>query len=173
MQQSIATALAIVAVVVAALSLKSAVIAWNLWFLYSRPEFADRISTAYAARPVRATLIGLLNTAVIALVALVLLQSKPLGLLGVLLLAGLACAHLWGRTACYRGMAERLGSEPGTVPQPGELLRAAVVVELAFLLPVLGQLLWLGVTLRCAGAFTMALLSGGRPRASVPAEREE
>lgn len=159
MEQVTATALAALALSVVVIVLKAAVIGWNLWFISARPVLAARIFEAYTTRPVKAFLIGAVNTLLTLFVVVVLLQSKPLGLLAILLFAGLCAVHLWGRSACYRALAERLGSEPGLPPETGAWLRAAVVAEGAFLVPVLGQLLYLGITMRCAGAFCMAVLA--------------
>jgi len=172
MEKLIATALAAIALTLAVVLLKAGVIAWNLWFLSARPALAARIYEAYTARPVKAFLIGSVNTALALFVVVVLLQIKPLGLIAILLFAGLCTAHLWGRTACYRVLAERLNVEPGLPPDTASWVRAAIITEAAFLVPLMGQLLYLGVTMRAAGAFCMAVLARGDGEAAgaVPEE---
>lgn len=161
MERLIGTALAATAVVAVTLVLKASVIAWNLWFVHARPALGDRIYAAYTGSPRWATVLGLTNTAAVLFLAMILFQFEPLGLIALVLLAGLCAAHLWGRSACYRAMAVRLHPD-GKAPSTRAFVQGGIVVECAFLVPVLGQLLYLGVTMRCAGAFVMALLASRR-----------
>lgn len=163
MEQFVATALALLAGTCAILVLKAAVVAWNLWFAIVRPEFCERIYRVYTAHPVRSGIIGAINTAVGLFAVLVMLQIKPLGLLAILLFGGICAVHLWGRIGAYRLTADRLAGAPETPLDHGAWLRAAAVTELAFLVPLVGQILYLGVTLRAAGAFVLAALGRGKP----------
>lgn len=162
MERLIGTALATIAIVIVTLVLKASVIAWNLWFLHARPALGERIYTAYTGNPRWATILGVTNTAAVLFLAMILFQFEPLGLIALVLLAGLCTVHLWGRSACYRVMAERLHPEAAQPPSTRDLIQGGIVVECAFLVPVLGQLLYLGVTMRCAGALVMALLASRR-----------
>ncbi len=162
MEEQITLALALIALTLGMLFLKASVIGWNLWLHLARPEFTLRVYNAYVERPLKAFIIGLVNSVLGIFVILVMLQIKPLGLIAILLFAALCAAHMAGRTACYRVMAERLGAEPGAAPDTSRWIRGAIVVELAFCVPVLGQLLYLLATMRCAGAVFMAMLNRNR-----------
>jgi len=158
MEEVIAKALAIIALVATLLLLKASVVAFSIGCIYARPALCERIYHAYTQRPRRATLIGTVNSLVLLFIVLLLLNVEVLGVLGILIFAGLCTAHLAGRTARYRELASQISGDSGTVPALPEMLRAGVLVELAFLVPLVGQLTYLIVSMRCAGAFFMALL---------------
>lgn len=162
MERLTATALGALALMAFTVVLKASGIAWNLWFLQACPDMGQRIYEAYTRRPVRAVLVGLLNSVAILILALILAQAKPLGLLAVGLAAALCTIHLSGRSACYRVLAEQLDVRTPEPPSAGALARAGVLTELAFLVPLAGQLLYLGITMRCAGAFILALFPQSR-----------
>ena len=159
MDRLIALALACIAVVLLTLILKAAVIAGNLSFYYARPALCRRIYVAYTERPWRAVAVGLANTLMALFFIVILLNVQPLALVGLAMGTGLCALHLAGRTACYQVMAERLSDEEGATRGPKAWIRGAVVSELSFLVPILGQLYFIGVTMRCAGACIIALLS--------------
>lgn len=159
MERMIALALTCVAAVLLIFTLKAAVIALNLSFSFGRIPFCRRVHRNYTDRPWRATAVGLANTLVALFFILILLNQQALALVGIAMAACLSALHIVGRTAYYQVIAERLcdvGEDPlGVKPW----LRGAIVAELSFLVPVLGQALFLFVTMRCAGACIMALLS--------------
>lgn len=177
MDRMIALALASVAALLLTLTFKAAVIAFNLSFSFGRPQFCRRIHRNYVERPWRSTLVGLVNSLVALFFILILINQQALALVGIAMAACLCALHIAGRTAYYQVIAERL-CEVGEVPLGVKAwLRGAVTSELTFLVPVLGQVLFLAVTMRCAGACIMALLSTpmvvGEPgSASVPKNPE-
>jgi hypothetical protein len=159
MDRIIALALATVAIVFLVLTLKASVIAMSLSFYSGRPQFCRRIYNNYSERPWRSAVVGLANTLVAVFFILVLLNMEVLALVGIGMATALCAIHLAGRTAHYRVIAERLSEDIGAAPSPGQLLRGALAAELTFLVPIIGQLLFLGVTMRSAGACIMAMLS--------------
>lgn len=159
MDRLIALALATIAVVLLTLTLKAGVVAFNMNFYYAKPVLCRRIYTAYNDRPLRAFAVGLTNTLVALFFILILLNTKPLALVGLAMAAALCALHVLGRTAYYQVMAERLSEDTMVSATPGGWLRGAVIAELSFLVPILGQLCFLAVSMRCAGACIIALLS--------------
>lgn len=159
MDRMIALALACVAAVLLTLTFKAAVIAFNLSFSFGRPQFCRRIHQNYTERPWRSTAVGLVNSLVALFFILILLNQQALALVGIAMAACLCALHIVGRTAYYQVIAERLCDTGGVPLSVGTWLRGAITAELSFLVPVLGQVLFLAVTMRCAGACIMALLS--------------
>lgn len=160
MERLTALSLATMAIIAFLLVLKSSVIALSIWLCTTWPERSEHIATAYRERPWRCLLIGLANTVVLVFIGLLLTSVEPLALIGLLLLAFVACLHLWGRSAAYRRMATKLG-EPDDGGLPRALVMGGVVTELMFLLPVIGQVLYLGTTLRGMGAVVVTLVARG------------
>jgi hypothetical protein len=159
MDRMIALALTCVAAVLLTLTFKAAVIAFNLSFSYGHAQFCRRIHRNYVERPWRSTVVGLVNSLVAVFFILILLNQQALALVGIAMAACLCAVHLVGRTAYYQVVAERL-CDIGEVPVGvNGWLRGAITSELTFLVPVLGQVLFLVVTMRCAGACIMALIS--------------
>lgn len=163
MERVIALALATVAVAFLILMLKASVIAMNLSFYSGRPQFCRRIYQNYTERPWRSGIVGLANSLVALFFIVILLNLQVLALVGIGMATALCAIHLAGRTAYYRVIAERLSDALGAAPDSGMLLRGAVTAELTFLVPILGQLLFLVVTMRCAGACILAMLSHAVP----------
>ena len=159
MEKTVAQALFTIAFIGFIVLLKCSVIALSVWFAARWPEKCDRIYTVYQAKPWRCGLIGLVNTTVLIVIGLVLMNVKPLGLLGLLLIVSVAYLHLWGRFASYRTMAETLTLKGSDTATPASLALGGLVTELTFLVPVIGQVLYLGTTLRAMGAVVMVLLA--------------
>ena len=166
MDNVIGIALATVAIIGLTFVFKCSIIALSVWLAATCPEETKRIYTVYRERPWRCFLIGCVNTFAFVLFGLVLGQEGPLALLGLLLIFAVALFHLWGRTATYRRMAEKLeldGAGPGA---PKTLAVGGLVTELIFLVPVFGQILYLGTTMRAMGAVVVALLP--RRKETIP-----
>lgn len=163
MERVIALALATVAIVFLVLTLKAAVIAMSLSFYCGKPQFCRRVHQNYTERPWRSGIVGLANSLVAIFFILILLNMQALALVGIGMATALCAIHLAGRTAHYRVTAERLSDDIGAAPGAGALLRGAIAAELAFLVPIIGQLLFFGVTMRCAGACILAMLSQAVP----------
>ena len=173
MERMIALALTCVAAVLLIFTMKAAVIAFNLAFCFGRPIFCRRIHRNFTERPWRSTAVGLVNTVVALFFILILLNQEPLALVGIAMGACLCAVHLVGRTAWYQIIAERLCDLGGAPMGVKGWLRGAITAELSFLVPILGQALFLHITMRCAGACIMALLStpmvvGEAATASMP-----
>ena len=159
MDRLIALALACMAAVLLVMVLKAAVIALNMTFFYGRPVLCRRIYDTYTGRPWRSAAVGVANTLVAIFFTVILLNIQPLALVGIGMATALCALHLAGRTAYYQVISKRLNDDMEAPHSPGAWLRGAIAAELSFLVPVLGQLLFLAVTMRCAGACIIALLS--------------
>ena len=175
MERIIALALTCVAAVLLLCTLKAAVIAFNLSFCFGRPTFCRRMHRNYTERPWRSTLVGLVNSAVGLFFILILLNQEPLALVGIAMAACLCAVHIVGRTAYYRVIAERLCDDSDVPMGVNTWLRGAITAELSLLVPILGQVLFLVLTMRCAGACIMALLTtsaaAGEPVPATSLER--
>ncbi|MCF6286455.1 MAG: hypothetical protein L3K26_14870 [Candidatus Hydrogenedentes bacterium] len=169
MNDIVGVALATVAVICFIALFKCSVIALGIWLTASRPEKSRRIYEVYNERPWRCGLIGLVNTFVFMFVAVVLLNAEPLALLGLLLLVLIAFFHLWGWTAIYRSLAVKMNVSGAESGAPRALALGGMVTELMFLVPVVGQLLHFGMTMRGMGAVVVTMLSRKGGEATVDA----
>jgi len=159
MERLTGAALAAMAILCVLAAFKAGVIALGIWFTATWPEVTGRIHAVYRDRPGRCFLIGLANTAVLGFIGLALLSKEPLALLGLLLLLAVAFLHLWGRAAAYRRMAVKMDLDNAEEGAPRALALGGLVTELTFLVPAIGQVLYLGTTLRGMGAVVIALLA--------------
>lgn len=161
-----AAALALLALVTATLLLKTAFVAVALWVSVSRPEFSSRARRLYRERPGGSFLAGLVNVLLGLFVGVVLLSIKPLAFIGLALLLLLFALLVIGRAPIYSRLGERLAAGASV---PRQLTAGGATAELAFLIPVLGQLSALFLVLRGAGAVVLALLGkGAAPEEPVP-----
>ncbi len=161
MERLIGISLALIATVSVALLLKSSVIALSLWFMTTWPEKCGQVYTTYRERPWRCGLIGLVNTVVFVFIGLALTSREPFALLGLLILLTVCVLHVAGRTAVHRRMAVKLDLDGADVCAPRAIVLGGAIAELTFLVPIIGQILYLGTTMRAMGAVVVALLSRG------------
>lgn len=159
MERLIGASLATLAVLSLLALFKASVIALSVWLSTTWPTKSLAITTVYRERPGYCFLIGTVNTVVLGFIGFVLLSKEPLALFGLLLLATVAGLHLWGRVAAYQRMAVKMDLCDPEIITPRNLALGGIVRELSFLVPLLGQLLYLGTTLRAMGAAVVVLLS--------------
>lgn len=156
--------LGVIAALLVVLAVKAACIAMALWLETAAPAFMTRARHAYQARGKRCFVLGVINGVLLFVLFAVFVnaQIKPLGLLGVVILAGTVAAALTGYMLAYRDLGERLRGERGWSAQRTTVI-GGLVAEVAFLTPVFGQIFSIGVLFRGLGATISAVLSRRTP----------
>lgn len=141
-----------------------------VWFNTTYPRASERMCTAYRTRGTRCFILGAVNAVVGFLLAAALGSTKvpPLGALALLILIALGVLAVMGFAIAFRVFGERLVSDPATANTAKTIAIGGIAMEVAFLVPILGQLLLLGVLFRGVGAAVTTLLS----RAPAPVEAE-
>ena len=126
------------------------------------PEASARMVQRYQAKGKRPFFVGVLNLVVGVILALLLIASQALALLGLILLGALVVLIVIGYGVAYHNLGVRLvpPDMPGT--RAKTVLLGGILAESAFFAPVLGQLLSLGMLFRGLGAVVPVLLSGRR-----------
>ncbi len=153
-------ALGFMAFLLGCLTVKAACIAMSVWLDVSAPAFTARALNAYRSRGKRCFLLGAVNGLILVFLFAVLVntQIKVLAFIGVLVLLTLIALVLTGYMIAYHDFGARLRGE-----RNWSAMRATVIggtgAELAFMTPVIGQLLSIGVLFRGVGAVISALLS--------------
>jgi len=142
---------------------KTGLVGMALWFNASCPQMAVRALDFYQGRARRCCLVGLINLVAGGLLALVLIGTGGLAFLGILLLLGMGVIKVLAFATVYRHVGARLFTE-GDLPVLRRVLLGGLVAEAAFLTPILGQLLNVGLLVRGFGAVSLALLSARRNR---------
>lgn len=156
MEQLAYAGMGMAGIVLVLLAVKAGYIAMALWYELSRPRLAERVHEIYVSRGLLALVVGTVNAFFLFLITVSLLDHEPLALLGLLSLAGCAALSVAAYAAAYRNLALRLGDGKADLPTR---LRAALLMEAAFLVPVFGQALSAYTLLRGLGALTLALLA--------------
>ncbi len=148
---------AVLAGLLVLLAIKVGFVGMAAWFTRSFPAVTARALEQYKTRGERSFLWGLSVLFVTVLIILALLSSKTLGFLGILLAVCLLGFVAAGYTTAYLNLGQRLteGSEPGSHTRT--ILLGGIAAEAAFLMPLLGQLLSLGMLCRGLGAVISAL----------------
>lgn len=131
------------------------------------PELSDAMLRIYRADPMRCAIVGIVNVVAGVILAIILLSTKILALFGIALMLVLVVFAYLGYAVGYR-------SAGVTIPLParwdnrgGALILGGLVLEGAFLVPILGQLLSLVTKLRGFGAVTLALIARRRKEPEV------
>lgn len=152
----------IVALIVWA-AIKTASLAFIFWFEAYYPEVFERIHVTYTERARRSVLLGLFNLAAWFLIAVLLINTQvfPFAVLGFVILACLIGAAVLGYAPAYRELGERLASDTES-SRTRKLALGWLCLELAFLTPLIGQLLSFGVLVRGLGAVVAAALAARR-----------
>ncbi len=164
-----AGSLAVLAILALALCIRLGVVGMALLFQATRPEAAERTARVYESKSKRCVLIGLVNLVGGLLLSGILVNIPKLWLFGVVLFLALVTFSILGFHAAYRNVGQRL-REPEAPPAPiRDTIMGALVLEGAFLVPLIGQLLCLYVMLRGLGAVVIALISGRRNSAEAAA----
>jgi hypothetical protein len=165
--EQVGGSLVVIAILALALCARLGVVGMALLFQTTRPGAAERTADIYETKSKRCVLIGLVNLVGGLLLAGILANIPLLRLFGVVLFLALVTLSVLGYHAAYRSVGKRLG-EPEAPPAPvRDTVLGALVLEGAFLVPLIGQLLCLYVLLRGLGAIVIALISGRRKPAET------
>lgn len=149
------------------IALPGLLLAW--WLLL--PRTAERAEQMLRVRPWRCFGSGLLALALIVplLIGLMSAPSGVLKLLGWTTLFGLLTVISLGAAGMTGLMAERLSSVGGAASRAGALLRSAVALELAVIVPLVGWFVALPLLGCCAlGAALHSLADRRSRRPAVP-----
>ncbi|MCP4645017.1 MAG: hypothetical protein GY851_31535 [bacterium] len=139
--------------------LKAAYVAFAVWFQAACPQLSARMQTTYETRTVRCYVEGAVHLVVGLFIVALLLNVEVLALLGLLVLLALGICALTGCASAYACLGGRLA--PGDGPGPKATVIGGLTMECACILPVLGQLLALGVLIHGLGAAILTLRSRG------------
>ena len=132
-----------------------AVLTEALW-----PHARERMLKAYQTRQRRCFFIGILNAVGLTFIAILLIGTQVLALPGLLLLAFVWGMAVLGYGIVYSDIGQQLSSSRAT-DQYREIVVGGIVAELAFLVPVVGQILSAVYFFRGIGAVAVALLARG------------
>jgi len=151
------------------LLVKAAIIAFNLCAAEFQPTLFHRGRSILVVSPVKSFLVGLVNVSVLLIVGCVLAQHKLTALLGLLVLIALLVIAIVSRTLVYQLLGVKWTGEinaPEGSPSPRAHCLGGAAVELAFLVPIAGQLTEIVVTILTVGAIVLAAMSRERAVAS-------
>ncbi len=155
----------LLALAVLVLAVKAGFVAMALWYATTCPRSADRMLQFYQTQGRRCIVLGIVNLVVVLILISVLVATHILGILGILLFIALLAFVVAGYGAAYRSLGVRIRPESDAVQA---VLRGGIAAECAFLMPVLGQLLSLGMLLRGLGAAVLTALSARKPEEQPP-----
>lgn len=156
-------AVGFIAALIAWVVIKAASLAFIFWFDAYYPEVFERIHATYTRRARRSVLLGAFNLLAWLIVAALFFSTQvPLfGLLGIGVLAVLVGAAVLGYSPAYRELGERLVGDNET-SRARKLAIGGLCLELAFLTPLIGQIISFGVMVRGLGAVVAAVLAARR-----------
>ena len=162
------------------------------WMSVSDPERIEISSSIYRRAPVKSFLVGLVSALILFVLFLIIMNlSKagngmvaPIALIPLLILAGVGiCATLLGMAGIYQRLGARLterntvGEERGAQADWRETLKGGALIELATLVPLLGNLMGaflmvsgLGVCVLAYRSKKINKLEGDRPGIPRPTE---
>lgn len=151
--------LGIAAILALLLALKAGLIGSALWFAaaYSRPY--EHMCMVYQTQGSRCFFVGVIDAVAGLLLVILLMATKVLGLLGVLLFLALGAMVVAGYGVAYRNLGRRLVPDDVPDAQVRSIALGGVTMEAAFLVPVIGQILRMGVLFRGLGAVCITLLA--------------
>lgn len=164
--------LAIVGIIFVWLVTRLGVIGMAVYFQATCPKASERMVTLYESRGMRCFFIGLLNAVLGFLLGLLLISTEVLGLLGLAVWTAVIALAAIGFGVVYASLARRMAAASGTAPSLKGVAKAGLVLEGAFLVPVVGKILLLGVAFRGLGAVVSTLLAWRRLERSGAAPSE-
>jgi hypothetical protein len=154
----------------ALLAIKAGFIGMAVWFHAWWPHAGERVHQMYQWRGAKCFWLGAINTVVGLFVAALMIASGTLTLIGLLLITALLALATTGYAAAYLNLGLQLISPAGSQSKVRTVVLGGIVTELSFLVPVLGQILSLGVLFRGLGAAVLALMAWRRDtRQTAPA----
>jgi len=154
-------ALVLLVALVALVLVKAGFIGGGVWFTLLFPRLSGAALELYRERGKKCFFLGLLYVLVGALVAILLVATQALAIFGFALMLLLGAMVVAGYGVGYCSAGQRLAG-PETVaqrPAPKTCFMGGLLAEATFLVPVLGQILSLGVLCRGVGAVGLAMLA--------------
>lgn len=148
-------ALGVIGILVVWTALKAASIAAAIWFEVSFPRRAEAMYTLYHEKKGRCFFVGLVNVALGVFLVLVLLNLEAFAILGLLLGGILFSCAVLSYGPGYKSFAHKLYPEENTHSIRQRILRGGTILELLFMVPVLGQFVSLGYLFRGFGALSL------------------
>ncbi|MCL4691582.1 MAG: hypothetical protein KJ060_03620 [Candidatus Hydrogenedentes bacterium] len=133
-----------------------------LWFDSRYPELSDAMLHVYRNDPMRCVIVGLFNIVAGVILAIILLSTEVLALFGIALMLALIVFAYLGYAVGYRSAGVTIPLPARWDNRPGALILGGLVIEGAFFVPILGQLLSLATKVRGFGAVTLALIARRR-----------
>jgi len=150
-------ALAVLAALALWTAIKAGKIAAAVWFGTRHPAAVDRMLDAYQQNGGKCFWLGLVELFGGLLVVVLLLNTHVLALLGIALFLVLAALAVIGYGVAYRNIGLRLASMERGSGMLRPTVLGGIVAECMFFLPILGQLLSLGILLKGLGAAVLGL----------------
>ena len=163
-------AIGAIALIVVLVALKAGTIGMAMWLHATYADRMGRIGELYRARATECFIVGLINTVVLFFIGLLLIGTKVLSLLGLMVWGVVIVMAVFGYSAAYRHVGERVFGPSTTAART--VLLGGITAEAAFLAPLIGQLFSIGVLLRGIGAVVLTVLSRKAGVKPIPATAE-
>lgn len=157
---------------VAWVMIKAGFIAFAVWFEANHPEATQEMVDLYRDKGGKCALVGVIDLVAGLILVLLLLATEVLGILGVLLFVALVALAAIGYAVAYLNFGQRLAANGAVDSQTRAMVRGGVAAETAFLVPILGQLLSLGMLLRGMGAAALVIIAHRRAHTPAPPPEE-
>ena len=156
------------------LAVKVGFVGMAVWFDSRWPRASAQMLETYQTRGERCFLTGILDVVVTLIIVGFLLATQVLALLGILLFLCLVALIVVGYAVAYQNLGLRLASAGSAQSSTKTIVLGGIAAESAFFLPVLGQILSLGMLFRGLGAVVLTLLASRRATAkNEPQEPEQ
>ena len=142
------------------IAVKAGFIGMALLIQQAKPDFIERAGEHYRKKPRWLVFcLGLVNGIAIPFIAILLISTEVLALPGMLLLMWYLWLLLLGYTVIYRETGSRLFEAIDSNRELKITLYGGLIIEAAFLVPVLGQLYALLLCIQSLGAVSLTILS--------------
>lgn len=138
---------------------KIGLVGYAMWFEVTCPAASSRLLHVYRTHSSRCLALGA-GIGLPGLVAggLLVYLGTPVALLaGSVILSPILCLLVYGHSAMYHDKAEAFRGSFGAESRPAMILVAGIVLEFAFLAPLIGQAIAAVLWMRCFGAALVAL----------------
>lgn len=166
---NVGKAVATLGTLCALIAVKAGFIGMAVWLHVQWPRACERVLEAYQTRGKRCFWVGFINMLAGLFVAALMIASGVLAPLGLLLAVSLLALATMGYAAVYYNLGLRLQAVDGPQSQTRAMALGGVIMELACLVPILGQILSAGILFRGAGASVLALMASRRKAPQTPA----
>ena len=156
---------------VACLMVKAGFIAFAVWFEANHPQATQEMVDLYRQKSGKCALVGVIDLVAGLILVLLLLATKVLGILGILLFLALVALAAIGYAVAYLNFGQRLAAGDAVESQTRAIVRGGLAAETAFMVPIVGQILSLGMLFRGMGAAALVIIA--HRRAHTPAAPPE